>query len=62
MKWKDKKDVHMIGLSTFYDASTKEAGCQHVRKVKAVFCCNYNNTMGGVNLSDCFLLLYPSEK
>ena len=60
LKWKDKKDVHMI--STYHDDSTKEVGRHNARKIKPVVCCDYNDTMGGVDLSDCFLSSYPSAR
>ena len=60
LKWKDKKDVHMI--STYHDVSTKEIGCQSTRKVKPVVCCDYNDSMDGVDLSDCFLSSYPNAR
>ena len=60
LKWKDKKDVHI--MSTFHDASVKEVGRQDARKIKPIVCCDYNDTMGGVDLSDCFLSSYPSAR
>ena len=60
LKWKDKKDVHI--MSTFHDASVKEVGRQGARKIKPIVCCDYNDTMGGVDLSDCFLSSYPSAR
>ena len=60
LKWKDKKDVHM--LSTIHDASTKEVGSTNAPKVKPKVCCDYNDTMGGVDLSDAFLSVYPSSR
>ena len=60
LKWKDKKDVHM--LSTIHDASTKEVGSTNAPKVKPKVCCDYNDTMSGVDLSDAFLSAYPSSR
>jgi hypothetical protein len=60
MKWKDKKDVYMI--STTHDHSTKITGGEHARKAKPVVCCDYNDSMGGVDLSDAFLSCYPTAR
>ena len=60
LKWKDKKDVLM--LRTFQNNNTKEIEDQNTRKIKPIVCCDYNNTMGGVDLSDCFLSSYPSAQ
>ena len=57
LKWKDKKDVHI--LSNFHDASVKSVGKM---PIKPIFCYDYNDTMGGVDLSYCFLSLYPSAR
>ena len=55
-----KKDVYMI--STFHDTSMKKADRQDACKMKPIVCCNYNDTMGGVDLSNCFFSLYPSAQ
>ena len=60
LKWKDKEDMHI--MSTFHDASVKEVGGQDARKIKPIVCCDYNDTMGGVDVSDCFLSWYPSAR
>ena len=60
LKWKDKKGVHI--MSTFHDTSVKEVGRQDARKIKPIVCCDYNDTMCGVDLSDCFLSSYPSAR
>ena len=60
LKWKDKKDIYMI--STIHDASTTNVGTQETPKVKPQVCCDYNDTMGGVDLSDAFLSNYPSAR
>lgn len=63
LKWKDKKDVHM--LSTTHDARTKEVRAAEPNKppvIKPLVCCDYNNTMGGVDLSDAFLSAYPCAR
>ncbi|KAK6166969.1 hypothetical protein SNE40_022156 [Patella caerulea] len=63
LKWRDKKDVHM--LSTIHDARTKQVARADPDKppvVKPQVCCDYNDTMGGVDLSDAFLSAYPSSR
>ena len=60
LKWKDKKNVHMI--STYHDTSTKEVGHHNGCKIKPVVCCDYNDMMSGADLSNCFLSSYPSTK
>ena len=60
LKWKDKNNEHMI--STYHDASTKEVGRQDARKIKSVVCCDYSDTMGGIDLRDCFSSSYPSVR
>ncbi|XP_064641303.1 piggyBac transposable element-derived protein 4-like [Lineus longissimus] len=62
LKWKDKKDVHM--LSTYHDARTVEIPARRAQeaKVKPKVCCDYNNTMGGVDLIDAYLHAYPSAR
>ena len=52
--------MHII--STYHNDSTKEVGRHNARKIKPVVCCDYNDTMGGVDLSDCFLSSYPSTR
>ena len=59
LKWKDKKDMHMI--STYHNDHTKEVGCHNTHKIKPVVCCD-NDTMGGIDLSDCFLSTYLSAR
>ena len=49
-------------LRTFQNDNTKEIEDQNTRKIKPVVCCDYNNTMGCVDLSDCFLSSYPSAR
>ena len=60
LKWKNKKDVLM--LNTFHNDITKEIEDQNTRKIKPIVCCDYNNTMGGVDLSNCFLSSYTSAR
>ena len=60
LKWNDKKDVVM--LSTFHDDNTNKIEDQNIRKIKPIVCCDYNNTMGGVNLSDCFYCRIPAPE
>ena len=60
LKWKDKKDVYI--MSTFHDASMKEIGGQDCCKIKPIVCCDYNDTMDDVELSNCFLSSYPSAR
>ena len=60
LKWNDKKDVYI--MSTFHDASVKEVGRQDACKIKPIVCSDYNDTMGGVDLSDYFLSSYPSAR
>ena len=60
LNWNNKKDVLM--LNTFHNDNTKEIEDQTTRKIKPNVCCDYNNTMGGVDLSDCFLSSYTSAR
>ena len=60
LKWKDKKDVLM--LSTFQNDNTNKIEDQNTRKIKPIVCCDYNSTMGGVDVSDSFLSSYPSTR
>ncbi|XP_064639800.1 piggyBac transposable element-derived protein 4-like [Lineus longissimus] len=61
LKWRDKKDVHM--LSTYHNG-TKVDVRQRGDKVasKPQVCLTYNDTMGGVDLSDAYLVCYPSVR
>ena len=60
LKWKDKKDVLM--LSTIHDDNTKEIEDQNTRKINPIVCCDYNNTMGGVDFSDVSQHLKMTKK
>ena len=60
LKWKDKKDV--LVLSTFQNDNTKEIEDQNTRKIKPIACCDYNNTMGGVDLSAVFYRRIPAPE
>ncbi|XP_064643589.1 piggyBac transposable element-derived protein 4-like [Lineus longissimus] len=63
LKWRDKKDVHM--LSTIHDARTRQVARADPNKppvMKPQVCCDYNDTMGDVDLSDAFFSAYPSSR
>jgi hypothetical protein len=57
LKWKDKKDVYL--LSSFYDKLklNKSEETKEINKQKQVI--DYNDTMGGVDLSDQSMTYYP---
>ncbi|GFU64632.1 piggyBac transposable element-derived protein 4 [Trichonephila clavipes] len=58
-KWQDKKSVCL--MSTIHDASSYLVTCKSKKIVmKPVFVCDYNNTMGGVDLCDQEMSYYPT--
>ena len=60
LRWRDKKYVNM--LSTIHDDSTVEIVVRGKKAVKPQVCFDYNDKMGGVDLSDAYLASYPSAR
>ena len=60
LRWRDKKCVQM--LSTIHDATTVEVESRGKTKQKPKVCVDYNDRMGGVDLSDAYLASYPSAR
>ena len=60
LRWRDKKYVNM--LSTIHDDSTVEIVVRGKKAVKPQVCLDYNDKMGGVDLSDAYLASYPSAR
>ena len=60
LRWRDKKYVQM--LSTTHDATTSEITSRGKTKQKPQVCLDYNDKMGGVDLSDAYLASYPSAR
>ena len=60
LRWRDKKYVNM--LSTIHDDSIVEIVVCGKKAVKPQVCLDYNNKMGGVDLSDAYLASYPSAR
>ena len=60
MKWKDKKDICL--MSTTHDARmvSRSVRSQDLTKPKVVL--DYNSKMGGVDLSDAYLVSYRSTR
>ncbi|GFV23205.1 piggyBac transposable element-derived protein 4 [Trichonephila clavipes] len=59
LKWQDKKSVCL--MSTIHDASSYLVTCKSKKTVmKPVVVCDYNNTMGGVDLCDQEMSYYPT--
>jgi hypothetical protein len=59
LRWRDKKDAYM--LSTYHDHNTvyvpPRRGQDGINKSEV-----YNDKMGGVDLSDAFLVCYPTAR
>lgn len=60
MKWKDKKDICLISTTHDDKMIEKEIRGQKVKKPKIVL--DYNKKMGGVDLSDAYLVSYRSSR
>lgn len=59
LKWQDKKSVCL--MSTIHDASSNLVTCKSKKTImKPVVVCDYNNTMGGVDLCDQEMSYYPT--
>ncbi|GFT74210.1 piggyBac transposable element-derived protein 4 [Trichonephila clavipes] len=59
LKWQDKKSVCL--MSTIHDTSSYLVTCKSKKTVmKPVVVCDYNNTMGGVDLCDQEMSYYPT--
>ncbi|GFW23326.1 piggyBac transposable element-derived protein 4 [Trichonephila clavipes] len=59
LKWRDKKSVCL--MSTIHDASSYLVTCKSKKTVIIpVVVCDYNNTMGGVDLCDQEMSYYPT--
>ena len=60
LRWRDKKYVSM--LSSFHDDAVTEVTVRRKVKQKPQVCLDYNDKMGGVDLSDAYLASYPSAR
>ena len=60
LRWRDKKYVQM--LSATHDSTVTEIISQEKTKEKPNVCIDYNDEMGGVDLSDAYLASYPSAR
>ncbi|GBM40881.1 PiggyBac transposable element-derived protein 4 [Araneus ventricosus] len=59
LKWQDKKSVFL--MSTVHNASSRLVKCKSKKTVlKPIVVCDYNNTMGGVDLCDQEMSYYPT--
>ena len=60
LKWKDRKDICL--MSTTHDEAMIKQECRGRRIKKPKVAVDYNKTMGGVDLSDAYLVSYRSAR